>query len=131
VGSRAAGRQLEPVSRGQQGSGSAVGAGARYEKEDETITARRKLLDGGTSEALPAVSSVRGGLACADGEEGVQEEHPLVCPRSQAAVGRGGNGEVGVELAVDVAQGPGEWVDVWENGEGEALLPGTRTIYGK
>ena len=55
-------------------------------------------------EQFPAFPLVGIGRAGPHGEYGVEQQHPLLCPIHQAAVGRGQNAQIIPQLLVDVHQ---------------------------
>ena len=79
-------------------AGFAYGVAAPEEKHDAAAMLREGA-DGGVGEGLPAFVLVRAGLMGAHGEGGVEQQHPLVGPALQIAVGGWYVGaEVGVYL---------------------------------
>ena len=58
-------------------------------------------------EILPAAPTMRRGLARRHGEHPVQQQHPLVLPRGEIAVGGAGDAQIALELGEDVRQRTG------------------------
>ena len=81
--------------------------------------------DGPAGDGLPALAAVAGRGAGADGEHPVQQQHPLVGPRRQVAVGRRRQAQVGAQLLVDVLQAARHGSHVGGDREGQAdRVPG-------
>ena len=98
---------------------------AAPEQEDESVATGGEFADGGIGELLPAVALVRACLVGADGEGGVEQQHPLVGPSGEVARSEGdGGAEVAVDLLDDVDQRRRHG-DAVGDGEAEAHgLPG-------
>jgi hypothetical protein len=93
---------------------------AAQEEKDHRISLDIDEVDDGVGEALPALAGVGPGVGGADGEDGVEEQEPLACPRRQVAVQRDRGAHVVVKLAEEVSQRRRRG-DAGSHGEGEAV----------
>ena len=71
---------------------------------DEMVAMGGQRLDSGIGELLPAQRGMTICLMGADGERGVQQQHPLFCPARQIARGGDRCAEVCLNLLEDILQ---------------------------
>ena len=72
--------------------------------KDDVLVLCHQVSDHRLSECLPALFGMRGWFVCPDGEDGIQEQHPLPCPLLEGSIARSWVSQVCFDLVEDVDQ---------------------------
>ena len=80
-------------------------------KEHDPVGQLADDAKNGLGEGLPALAAMGSGGSGANGQDCIEEENAGPGPGLQATMGRGGNSQVLVQFAEDVAQGGGQRAD--------------------
>lgn len=68
----------------------------------------------------PAKAGMGIGIACRDGEGGVEQQYPLARPKVQIGIRRAGP-KIGLHFLVDIGERARQWVDMGCRGKGQAV----------
>lgn len=74
------------------------------QQEDEVLPFFRQVPDHRIGELFPPLILVRGRLIGPDSKNGIDQQHPLLCPMGQVAAGRHRNAEVSRDLLENVLE---------------------------